>query len=283
MRDPGGHRRPGVLNSDETIWSFAAVASCPAPTTCVVQDSLCVTDRSCYGHCLSPEARAEEEAVSKDPEDPVRLPFVTVLGQGGILQREGSLLPGVGGQAAVHLDVSRYVLPYVEGLATFTDGGSFAATGGLVIGWRTFVNASLVGLEVKEGRTTTVTKKTYVYWDSARYPLVVGAQVGGGVWGLLPGQTDRGRLSEKLAPRIEVGPSVVGQHHVNALFTFDPISGVVGLRGNAWMRLPLDFFWLTTGISYDVAFNPPETGGYDFVVTGVLGGGFSLGERNRSP
>ncbi|MBL8679440.1 MAG: hypothetical protein JNK05_09760 [Myxococcales bacterium] len=229
------------------------------------------------------------------PPDEASIPFLTVHGVVGFVSRsfesstagrlDHQFLITAGAQASVHLDISRYVVPYAEGYAHFTNGSAFAGSAGAIIGWRTWVRASLVGIQSTTARSgnyqVTTTTTTTTWWGDARYPLVIGAQVGAGVFGLHQGtaQPFRSRppmtVSGRFGPRIELGPTLWGQHHVNALVTVNPLTGIFGLRGNVWMRLPINVFWISVGLDYDVQFNNAEIGGYDFMVGGFLGFAFA--------
>ncbi|MBL9038028.1 MAG: hypothetical protein JNG84_05905 [Archangium sp.] len=245
----------------------------------------------------APAWAADEPEVPRSQEIPI--PFITVHGEAALVNRpyiwsqdlgslgtrqrtDSNMFFGAGVHGAVHLDVSRHVVPFAEGWGHFTPGGSFGGTAGVLLAarWHSRLSLSSDRVVDRSGSFVTVERTTRT-WGQARYPLLFGVQVGGGVFGLVdaevPKQGTRAAvvLPARFAPRLEVGPSLLGQHHVSALLTVNPVDGVVGMRGNIWIRVPINFVWLSFGLRYDVAFNNRETRGYDYIVAGTIGVGFA--------
>ncbi|MBL8957319.1 MAG: hypothetical protein JNK82_41485 [Myxococcaceae bacterium] len=235
--------------------------------------------------------------------DEIPIPFLTLVGNVGLLARPytwvqeldfiedrtrtDSHLGLLGGARLLgHLDLG-HVVPYADAALGGGSSLAFDASAGVIAGARFHTALSFVGItrrEAREGNYIRVTEeKTTLRWGPERYPLVVGGQAGIGVQGFgalqLPARGDfKGQtLPGGVTPRLEVGAALLGQHHVSALLTFDVVKGVVGLRGHLLQRIPIGWFWFAVGLSYEVAFNNPQSRPYDFSVTGTLGVGFSRG------
>lgn len=233
---------------------------------------------------LSLRAYAAEPLETLPRELEIPFPFVTAHGQFAISDRvqEGQRFPhlfaGGGGALTVHIDISDCVVPYLDAQLAYPAGTMFA-TAGVIVGHRTHTRLSIVSTAERNlGNGWVERTTTSVTWGDKRYPLVLGAQIGAGFFGHFAGESGRSNglvVPFGMRPRIEIGPSLLGQHILNALFTIDPEAGVLGFRGSAIGRGPLGITWLSSGITWDVVFNNSERATYDFVVGALLGVGFS--------
>lgn len=245
-----------------------------------------------------PEPEKVEERV-----DEISIPFITLVGNFGLVTRPYTWVQQLdflddrkrtdshlgllaGARLLAHLDLG-YVVPYLDAALGAGSSLAFDASAGVIAGARFHTALSLVGIsrtERREGNYLYVTEtKTTLRWGAPRYPLVVGGQLGIGVQGfgalvLSPRGDFQGQtLPAVLSPRLEVGGALLGQHHVSVLLTVELAKGVVGLRGHVWQRIPIHWFWVAVGLSYEVAFTQRENRPQDFSVTGTLGIGFSRG------